>query len=157
VQHKLVALAFLCIALVVVGGCTSLSGSGITNPVAPQEAAHSGVSGVNSLSDTGTKYSANSAPAANPAARVAQSGSDAGIADTKIIKTAYITLEVRDVKGSVETISELATGNGGYVSSTNIQSGYNNRLSGTIEIRVPAAVFENDNRVPPGAGTCWRR
>jgi uncharacterized coiled-coil protein SlyX len=65
------------------------------------------------------------------------------VTDTKIIKTAYITIEVKDVTGSVDQLKVLVTAKGGYLSSSNIQAGNNNRLSGTVVIRIPAAEFEN--------------
>jgi hypothetical protein len=63
--------------------------------------------------------------------------------DSKIIKTAYLTIEVKDVFGSIETVKNLASQKGGYLSSTNIQKNYNDRLSGSVIIRVPATEFEN--------------
>jgi hypothetical protein len=63
--------------------------------------------------------------------------------DTKIIKTADITLEVRDVPGTVDALKALAIAQGGYLSSTNIQNNYNNQLTGTVTIRIPEAGFDN--------------
>jgi hypothetical protein len=62
--------------------------------------------------------------------------------ETKIIKTAYMTIEVKDVPGSVEALKNLSSRMGGYLSSTNIQTGYNNRLSGSVILRVPAIEFD---------------
>jgi hypothetical protein len=73
---------------------------------------------------------------------VPTSGTSTGI-DTKIIRTAFITLEVKDVTGSVDALKALVTAKGGYLSSSNIQTGYNNRLSGTVVLRIPQAEFEN--------------
>ena len=69
-------------------------------------------------------------------------GSGSGI-ETKIIKTAYITIEVKDVTGSVDALKSLVTAKGGYLSSSSISKGYNNRLSGTVVLRIPQAEFEN--------------
>jgi hypothetical protein len=69
-------------------------------------------------------------------------GSDNGI-ETKIIKTASLTIEVRDVPGAVESLITIAAQKGGYLSSTNVQKGYNDRLSGLIVIRIPQTEFEN--------------
>ena len=78
-----------------------------------------------------------------PISTPSQSGSGTSGIDTKVIKTAYLTIEVNDVPGSVETLKNLAAQKGGYLSSTNIQKNYNNRLSGSVILRVPAAEFEN--------------
>lgn len=43
----------------------------------------------------------------------------------------------------MESITSLTKSSGGFVALTNIQSSYNNRLSGSIEVGVPAASFEN--------------
>jgi hypothetical protein len=62
--------------------------------------------------------------------------------ETKIIKTASIRLEVKDVVGAVETLKNIATAKGGYVSSTNVEKNYNNQLTGSVVIRVPQAEFD---------------
>ena len=72
-----------------------------------------------------------------------QPGAGGSGIETKIINTAYITIEVYDVPGGVETLKNLAIRKGGYLSSTNIQNNYNNRLSGSVIIRIPATEFEN--------------
>jgi hypothetical protein len=65
------------------------------------------------------------------------------VIETKIIKTASVSLEVKDVTGAVETLSGIVVAKGGYLSSTNIQKSYNDRLSGTVVLRIPQAEFEN--------------
>ena len=67
-----------------------------------------------------------------------QSGPGTTGIDTKIIKTAYLTIEVKDVPGAIETLRTLASQKGGYISSTNVQKNYNDRLSGSVILRVPA-------------------
>ncbi len=64
------------------------------------------------------------------------------VIDTKIIKTASLNLEVKDVPGSIELLKAIATEKGGYLSSTSMQKGYNDRLSATVIVRVPAAQFD---------------
>jgi hypothetical protein len=71
------------------------------------------------------------------------SGSGTTGVDTKIIKTAYFTVEVKDVPGAVETLKTLAAQKGGYISSTNVQKNYNDRLSGSVILRVPAQEFDS--------------
>ena len=84
-------------------------------------------------------YAGNAVPEAGVPSQSLSGSSDF---DTKIIQTAYITLEVKDVPGAVETLKSLAIQKGGYISSTNIQNNYNNRLSGSVIIRIPATEFE---------------
>jgi hypothetical protein len=78
-------------------------------------------------------------PAAVP---TAGSVTGSGI-ETKIIKTADLTLEVKDVAGTVDALKAVAIAQGGYLSSTNIQKNYNNQLTGTVTIRIPQAGFDN--------------
>lgn len=66
----------------------------------------------------------------------------AGTIDTKIIKTAQVTIEVKDVTASTDALRMLAIQNGGYLSSSNFQRGYNDRLSATVVLRIPQAAFE---------------
>ncbi|HNX17120.1 MAG TPA: DUF4349 domain-containing protein [Methanoregula sp.] len=73
--------------------------------------------------------------------------------DSKIIRTASLTLEVKDVTGAAETLKGLAIAKGGYVSSTNIQKISGNRLYGTVVLRVPAAAFEDTLAGVKGIGT----
>jgi hypothetical protein len=63
--------------------------------------------------------------------------------DAKIIKTASVTIEVKDVPGSVETLKVLAAAKGGYLASSTMSEGYNKRLSGTVVLRIPQAEFDN--------------
>ncbi|MFA5268006.1 MAG: DUF4349 domain-containing protein [Methanoregula sp.] len=79
---------------------------------------------------------------------------DAGVvgADTKIIKTGSVTLEVSDVTGTVESIQALVTAQGGYLSSSTIQAS-GSRHTGTVVIRVPQARFETTLAGVKSAGT----
>lgn len=69
-------------------------------------------------------------------------GSAETATDTKIIRTASISLEVNDVTGAAESLKGLVIAKGGYVSSTSIQKTSGNRLYGTVILRVPAAAFD---------------
>ena len=79
---------------------------------------------------------------------------DAGVvgADTKIIKTGSVTLEVSDVTGTVESIQALVTAQGGYLSSSTIQAS-GSRHTGTVVIRMPQARFETTLAGVKSAGT----
>jgi hypothetical protein len=78
-----------------------------------------------------------------PAPAVATPGSGTTTVETKIIKTADVTLEVKDVTATVDSLKSLAVAQGGYLSSTNIRKNYNNQLTGTVIVRVPQAGFDN--------------
>ncbi|MFA4823569.1 MAG: DUF4349 domain-containing protein [Methanoregula sp.] len=138
-NYKVIALLVVCIAVVATAGCTGFSsGSSSSAQDTP-------------VYDNGVRYSSeakmsygSSAPSM-PVATMAptQSGSGTSVIETKIIKTASLTLEVKDIPGAVDALKNIAAQKGGYLSSTNIQKGYNNRLTGSVVIRIPQAEFEN--------------
>ncbi|OPY39295.1 MAG: hypothetical protein A4E35_00065 [Methanoregula sp. PtaU1.Bin051] len=83
---------------------------------------------------------------AAPVPALSTDQSEAGPAvdvETKIIKTSYISLEVMDVVASVDSLKALATGKGGYISSSNLQKGSTGRLTATVIMRIPQAQFES--------------
>lgn len=134
-NYKVIALLVICVAMVAAAGCT---GSQSTSPSVSQDTSNG------RLSESKVAYAVDPAytPVPTTGAPV-QSGSGTSGIETKIIKTAFFTIEVKDVPGSIETLKSLAALKGGYVSSTNIQNNYNNRLSGSVIIRVPAAEFDS--------------
>jgi hypothetical protein len=137
--YKLIAVMVLCIAVVAATGCTSVPSAMMGQPAGSSEAVYdySGSNAARVSSDQKTSYEAAvPAPATAP---VAGSGT---VIDTKIIKTAYITIEVKDVPGSVDALKNLVTGKGGYLSSSSISEGYNKRLSGTVVLRIPQSEFD---------------
>jgi hypothetical protein len=136
-NYKLIALMVICIAVVAAAGCTGTSSSTLDKSSTSPQSAYVYPSDNNAVR---LESAGGAAPAPVPTS--ASSGSSTGI-DTKIIKTAYITVEVKDVPGSVDVLKALVSTKGGYLSSTNIQTGYNNRLSGTVILRIPQAEFEN--------------
>ncbi|MCK9591505.1 MAG: DUF4349 domain-containing protein [Methanoregula sp.] len=135
-NYKVIALLVVCIALVAAAGCTGFQGTGVDLTSSSQDAGNGRVQ-----SESKGVYSG-PASAPVPTFAPAQSRSGTSGVETKIIKTAFITIEVNDVPGSVETLKSLAAQKGGYISSTNIQKNYNNRLSGSVILRVPAAEFD---------------
>jgi len=135
-NYKVIALLVVCIAMVAAAGCTGFQ-SASEQVSSPQD------SGNGRLSESKVAYTANPVSTPGPAGAPAQSGSGTSGIETKIIKTAFFTIEVKDVPGSVETLKSLAAQKGGYISSTNIQKNYNDRLSGSVIIRVPAAEFDS--------------
>jgi hypothetical protein len=137
-NFKVIALMVVCIAVVAAAGCmgssstaTALEKSSSLQPAniyASDNAVHSGSAG-------------GAVPV--PAPTSAPSSDSSIGTDTKIIKTADITLEVKDVPGSVDALKAMVIAKGGYLSSSNIQTGYNNQLTGTVVLRIPQAEFEN--------------
>ena len=139
-NYKVIALMVLCIAVVVAAGCTGVP-SAVSSPSLDKSSGYSQSANVYAPGDAlrVSEAAAGAAPVPAPtSAPVAGSG-----IDTKIIKTGYITLEVKDVAGSADALKSMVIAKGGYLSSTNIQTGYNNRLTGTVVLRVPQAEFES--------------
>jgi hypothetical protein len=137
-NDKIIALVVVCIAMVAAAGCMGF-------PTVPFDSSSTtqDMSNGRFQSETKIAYAGEAAPLPMPSGTPSQSGSVSSGIETKIIKTAFLTIEVKDIPGSVETLKNLASQKGGYVSSTNIQKNYNDRLSGSVIIRVPAAEFEN--------------
>jgi len=135
-NYKIIALLVVCIALVAAAGCTGLQSTSTGQTSAAQDSSNV------RLSESKVAYGDSYAPVPQSTGAPAQSGSGTSAVDTKIIKTAFLAIEVKDVPGSVESLKNLATQKGGHISSTNIQINYNNRLSGSVILRVPAAEFD---------------
>ena len=134
-NYKVIALLVVCIAVVAATGCMGLGSS--TSP----QGSSANDNSVRYQSEAKMAYAGNPAPV--PTQAFSQSGSGTSIIETKIIKTASLTLEVKDIPGAVETLKSIAAQKGGYLSSTNVQKGYNDRLTGSVVIRIPQAEFEN--------------
>ena len=138
-NYKVIALLVVCIAVVAATGCMGLSSKSSTTS---QDTSANGNS-VRYQSEANMGYAGSPVAMPVPTQALSQSGSGTSIIETKIIKTASITLEVKDIPGAVETLKSIAAQKGGYLSSTNVQKGYNDRLTGSVIIRIPQAEFEN--------------
>jgi hypothetical protein len=137
-NYKEIVLVVLCVATIVAAGCMGYPAFGSDKASSYQETILDTSGRSQDISKMA--YSGN---AVQEAGIPSQSVPGSSGIDTKIIQTAYITIEVKDVPGVVETLKTLAVEKGGYISSTNIQNNYNNRLSGSVIIRIPATEFEN--------------
>lgn len=141
-HYKVIAILIICLAAAA-AGCTGYH-SGITTPGSgSQEAVHS-MDSSGSYADMKVAYAPNAAPV--PAIRTESSmgGSTVDTAiETKVIRTAYVTVEVRDVPGSVEALKSMAASAGGYLSSTNVQKDYRDRMTGSVVMRIPQQSFES--------------
>jgi len=137
-NYKVIAILVVCIAMVAAAGCMGFQSASLDQTSSSSQDTSNGLL----QSESKVAYSGYTASQPVPTGAPSQSGSGTSGIDTKIIKTAYLTIEVKDVVGSVETLKNLASQKGGYISSTNIQKDYNNRLSGSVILRVPAAEFD---------------
>ena len=136
-NYKLIALMIVCIAVVAAAGCMGVPSTVLDQSSGSSEASnvYPGSNPARVSSDEKTSYGA-------PAPQASSAPAAGSGVETKIIKTAYITIEVKDVPGSVDTLKSLVTAKGGYLSSSSISEGYNKRLSGTVVLRVPQAEFD---------------
>lgn len=152
-NYKIVVLLVACMAVAMAAGCTGMSTGSAGNAPAPQAAIYTPVSTTGySLSEERLTY----AGAVSKDTKIAQGGSSGSgltTTETKIIKTADITLEVKDVPAAIDELKALAAGQGGYLSSTNVQKNYNNRLTGSATIRVPQSAFDAAIAGVKGLGT----
>ena len=62
--------------------------------------------------------------------------------EQKILRTARVDLEVKDVMAARDALQSIATGNGGYIGSLSLDRYRGDRLSGSLVMRVPAASFD---------------
>jgi hypothetical protein len=146
-------LAVLCIVGVVAAGCMGLSAQSSSQPGAVSDTAYrqdlAEKSGVSMSEASGS----GNAAVPQPVSATSGAGTTSAVTDTKIIRTASLTLEVNDVIGAAETLKGLVTTKGGYVSSTSIQKNSGNRLYGTVVLRVPASAFDDTLAGVKGIGT----
>lgn len=141
-NHKIIALLVLCIAVVAAAGCTGLSAGNSAHISSPQEAVRVTSDSISYGGTSQKIMGAGSVTVPAPAIASDYVKTEAAVDDTKIIKTADINLEVKDVNSAADSLKTLAAAKGGQVSSTNIRKTYNNQLTGTIVIRVPQASFD---------------
>ncbi|WP_321507030.1 DUF4349 domain-containing protein [uncultured Methanoregula sp.] len=143
-KYKVIALLALVIIAIAATGCMGLPATSTSQSASVKEVVYSSESYGKTSSDARVAMVAgNAAPVAAPTHALTQSGSGSAGVETKIIKTAYLSLEVKDVTGAVESLKGIAAAEGGYISSTNVQKNYNNLLTGTVILRIPQAAFEN--------------
>jgi hypothetical protein len=88
-------------------------------------------------SSAGSAGSTAQAPAAGP-------GSDAlaSTADRKIVQTATMSLQVKDVGGGFEEVGRIATGAGGFVASSSFSYKGDTQIA-SVTIRVPASAYQS--------------
>ncbi len=140
-NYKIVVLLLACMAVAMAAGCTGYSTQSSSAVPAPQTAIHTAASSNVFMGEEGLTL----AGSASKDRVITQSAADRSLTgtDTKIIKTASVSLEVKDVTATLDTLKTLAAAQGGYLSSTNVQRNYNNQLSGSTTLRIPQASFES--------------
>ena len=138
-QFRTLVILIVCIAAVAAAGCTSLQGSSAGSTVAPAPAESQKAS-----------YDYSSGPALavsgpiSPPVPVPTSGGEPGQGvETKIIRTADLSLEVGNVTGAAAAVEAIGTSAGGYVSTTNIGTDYTGQPTGTVVLRIPADQFDS--------------
>ena len=151
-KTKIIAVLFVCFALIAIAGCTGLPESfGKSTSSTGELLPHGAIQ--RSYSDSGNGYSGSGTSLTVPAPVPNSGGLPGQGTDTKIIKTADVTLEVHDVTSAVDTIKNIGVQQGGYVSTTSISKNYNDQLTGTVMLRIPADHFENALSGVKSAGT----
>jgi len=143
-KYKVIALLALVMIALLATGCMGVPAASTSNSASVKGIVVTSENYGKVSQDTRLGYTGSSvAPMAVPTAARSGSGSDSAVTDTKIIKTAYLSLEVKDVTGTVESLKAIAAQKGGYITSTNVQKNYKDSLSGTVVLRVQQAEFEN--------------
>ncbi len=142
-NYKVIALLFVCIAVVAAAGCTAGPAKVLEQTIASSDAGsvYAGSSAARVPSDA--KMSEGNYAAPVPAATAVPTIVSGSGVETKIIKTGYVTIEVANVTDSVDLLRNLVIAKGGYLSSSSVSEGYNGRLSGSVVLRIPQAEFEN--------------
>jgi hypothetical protein len=143
--HKIVTLLIVCIAIVVISGCTNVPAGPAKSTVSVEGGGSGGgvIGGVvQSSSDANIGYSG-VAPTPIPTTAPQSGGLPIQGVATKIIKTAAVNLEVKNVTSAVDKIREIVTQRGGYLSTTNIGKNYNDQVTGTVVLRIPADQFDS--------------
>ena len=145
-QKKTLVLIAVCIVAIaaIAGAALLLGGSSFRSAGAGPIGGPAGVSYGDTQSWSSSRAESSFAAVMPVPTSVADSfGSNSQGADTKIIRTADITLEVQNVTSAAATAEAIGTGAGGYVSTTTIGADYSGRPYGSVIIRIPAAQFES--------------
>ncbi|MGA7797594.1 MAG: DUF4349 domain-containing protein [Methanoregula sp.] len=135
-QYRTLVILIVCIAAVIAAGCTSLQGSTAKSAIAQVPAESGGSAG-------GYADQALMVRAPVPTIVPPTGGEPGQGVETKIIRTADISLEVSNVTGAAAAVEAIGTSAGGYVSTTNIGTDYTGQPTGTVVLRIPADQFDS--------------
>lgn len=147
-NKRYLAIGALLLVVLFIGaaGCTAFGGGATqaaraeaytSAPAADSKMSYSG----NGAVFIGEQGLAVPVPTAAPTVAPDGSGSTS-VTDQKIIRTAYVSLEVKDVAGSLETLKSLASAQGGYLSSSSVRKGSSDRMYGEVVMRIPGDGFD---------------
>jgi len=140
-KSKTIAILCVCAALIVIAGCTGVpGGSGKSTSSLGELQPQSAIQ--HSYAETDSGYSGSGTSLMVPAPLPTSGGLPGQGTDTKIIKTADVSLEVHDVTSAADTIENIGVQQGGFVSTTSISKNYNDQLTGTVMLRIPADHFD---------------
>ena len=131
-------------------GTGTVSVDGSSESIAPAPPLQDGTTSLAVKSGGSAVGAAGSAPVSNGPniASVAQAPSGAApdalgsTTDRKIVQTATMALEVKDVGGSFEDVGRIATGAGGFVSSSSFSYKGEQQIA-SVTIRVPASSYQS--------------
>ncbi|HOJ95287.1 MAG TPA: DUF4349 domain-containing protein [Methanospirillum sp.] len=133
-----VLVLLLLIGMMVTAGCTGFEK---TQPMSISEESFSRSKGT--YETDGYAYApAPMAKATSAAGYEPSSATGSSIPEQKIIRTAEIRIEVRNVSVSAEQVQEVAKRYEGLIQSSSVSAGSQNRYSGTVTIRIPAQYFD---------------
>ena len=138
IRRVALLIALLVLLLIGAGCLTTPWGENIVTSSERYDVASESYPG-SSLSFSGSGSSSYPVPAMTPAPGYT---GDAGT-DPKIIKTSYLTIEVRNVTASLDPLRSIATAHGGYVGSLAVNTRYGDRLYAVLTMRVPAYQFDS--------------
>jgi hypothetical protein len=123
-------------AAIIAAGCTSLG-----------QTSQSTMETISRGGGFSTQVGVVPAPASTPATKMvsdqtlSSGNTDQGV-ETKIIKTGQVTIEVAQVPGAIDRVRDIATSNGGYLSTSSVYTSENDRKTGYVVIRIPAEKFD---------------
>ena len=99
-KNKLIPLIAVFIAMVAAAGCMGFPNAGFDLSSASQDISTGRVP-----SESRIAYAGEAASRPIPTSALSEPGSGISGIDSKIIKTAYLTIEVKDVHGSIESLN----------------------------------------------------
>ncbi len=131
-------------------GTGTVSVDGSRESIAPAPPLQDGTTSLAVKSGGTAVGAAGSAPSNGPnVASVAQAPSTAGgtdalgsTTDRKIVQTATMSMQVKDVGGSFEDVGRIATGAGGFVASSSFSYKGEQQIA-SVTIRVPASSYQS--------------
>jgi hypothetical protein len=137
-----IAAAAILIIVLVATGCTGLPGGTAQKSIQVAPSENTAGDSYSTSSHEGIMQGGSWAvPVPTPAPTISSENA-AGTTGQKIVYTADAQIEVQNVTRAVETLKALASGKGGYLASSNINTQSARRYANVV-LRVPAGEFEN--------------